>query len=246
MPGTGASSAPDRPVPGREAPLRRHAGRAGAGAGGGLDAAAALDGDPGGDDTALALAAAGAVAFEAHAAAAKDRIQVLGGIGFTWEHDAHLYLRRALALRQLFGGAGPWRAAAARAALAGVRRHLAVDLPAGAEALRAEVRATVEAVAALPADQRRSRLADAGLLVPHWALPWGRDAGAVEQVVIDQELRRAGVRVPHLMVGAWAAPTIAVHGTPEQQERGWGRRCAARSPGASCSASRRRARTWRR
>jgi alkylation response protein AidB-like acyl-CoA dehydrogenase len=183
------------------------------------DAAAALDGDPGGDDTALAVAAAGAVAFEAYAAAAKDCIQVLGGIGFTWEHDAHLYLRRALALRQLFGGAGPWRAAAARAALAGVRRHLAVDLPAGAEALRAEVRATVEAVAALPAHQRRSRLADAGLLVPHWAPPWGRDAGAVEQVVIDQELRRAGVRVPHLMVGAWAAPTIAVHGTPEQQER---------------------------
>ena len=183
------------------------------------DAAAALDGGPGGDDTALAVAAAGAVAFEAYATAAKDCIQVLGGIGFTWEHDAHLYLRRALALRQLFGGAGPWRAAAARAALAGVRRHLAVDLPAGAEALRAEVRATVESVAALPADQRRSRLADAGLLVPHWAPPWGRDAGAVEQVVIDQELRRAKVRVPHLMVGAWAAPTIAVHGTPEQQER---------------------------
>jgi alkylation response protein AidB-like acyl-CoA dehydrogenase len=32
---------------------------------------------------------------------AKDCIQVLGGIGFTWEHDAHLYLRRALTLRQL-------------------------------------------------------------------------------------------------------------------------------------------------
>ncbi|HET8618470.1 MAG TPA: acyl-CoA dehydrogenase family protein, partial [Acidimicrobiales bacterium] len=190
------------------------------------DAAAALDGHgrPGAEGlgesgAALAVAAAGAIAFEAFAAVAKDCIQVLGGIGFTWEHDAHLYLRRALALRQLFGGAGPWRAAAARAALAGVRRHLAVDLPAGAEARRAEVRATVESIAALPAGQRRSRLADAGLLVPHWAPPWGRDAGAVEQVVIDQELRRAQVRVPHLMVGAWAAPTIAVHGTPEQQER---------------------------
>ena len=32
---------------------------------------------------------------------AKDCVQVLGGIGFTWEHDAHLYLRRALVLRQL-------------------------------------------------------------------------------------------------------------------------------------------------
>jgi alkylation response protein AidB-like acyl-CoA dehydrogenase len=41
----------------------------------------------------------------------------------------------------------------------------------------------------------------------------------VEQVVIDQELRRAKVRAPHLQVGAWAAPTIAAHGTVEQQER---------------------------
>ncbi|HEX6521216.1 MAG TPA: acyl-CoA dehydrogenase family protein [Streptosporangiaceae bacterium] len=32
---------------------------------------------------------------------AKDCIQVLGGIGFTWEHDAHLYLRRAVGLRAL-------------------------------------------------------------------------------------------------------------------------------------------------
>jgi alkylation response protein AidB-like acyl-CoA dehydrogenase len=41
----------------------------------------------------------------------------------------------------------------------------------------------------------------------------------VEQLVIAQELRRAKIRVPHLAVGAWAAPTIATHGTPEQQER---------------------------
>ncbi len=34
---------------------------------------------------------------------------VRGGIGFTWEHDAHLYLRRALALRQLLGGSRAWR-----------------------------------------------------------------------------------------------------------------------------------------
>ncbi|HET8620652.1 MAG TPA: acyl-CoA dehydrogenase, partial [Acidimicrobiales bacterium] len=183
------------------------------------DAAAALDGDPRGDDTALAVAAAGAVAFEAYAAAAKDCIQVLGGIGFTWEHDAHLYLRRAAALRQLFGGAAPWRVATARAALDGVRRHLGLELPADAESFRAEVRTTVEEIAELPRDERRRRLADTGLLVPHWAPPWGRNAGAAQQLVIDQELRRAKVRVPHLQVGAWAAPTIAAHGTPEQQER---------------------------
>jgi len=183
------------------------------------DASAALDGaDPDGPEAALAVAAAGAVAFEAYAAVAKDCIQVLGGIGFTWEHDAHLYLRRALALRQLFGTSA-WRAAAARGALGGARRRLGLDLPAGAGPARDEIRAVVADVAALPPEQRRRRLADTGLLVPHWAPPWGRGAGPAEQLVIDQELRRAGVRVPHLQVGAWAAPTIAVHGTPEQQER---------------------------
>ncbi|MBV9449901.1 MAG: acyl-CoA dehydrogenase family protein [Streptosporangiaceae bacterium] len=42
-----------------------------------------------------------AVALDDAVENAKDCIQVLGGIGFTWEHDAHLYLRRAVALRAL-------------------------------------------------------------------------------------------------------------------------------------------------
>jgi alkylation response protein AidB-like acyl-CoA dehydrogenase len=40
--------------------------------------------------------------------------------------------------------------------------------------------------------------------------------------VIDEELRRAGVRRPHLQVAAWALPTLIEHGTPEQQERWMG------------------------
>jgi alkylation response protein AidB-like acyl-CoA dehydrogenase len=184
------------------------------------DAAAALDGDdPFGPEAQVAVAAAGALAFDAYVDNAKDAIQVLGGIGFTWEHDAHLYLRRAVALRQLFGGPSRWRAQLARTAVTGIRRHLSLDLPPEAESLRAEIADVVDAIAALPKDQRRIPLADAGLIVPHWPAPWGRDASAVEQVVIDQELRRAKVRPPHLQVGAWAAPTIAAHGTVEQQER---------------------------
>jgi alkylation response protein AidB-like acyl-CoA dehydrogenase len=185
------------------------------------DAAAALDGGkPDGAEAQLAVAAAGAIAFDGFAAVAKDCIQVLGGVGFTWEHDAHLYLRRALALRQLFGGAGPWRAAAARGALGGARRRIGLDdLPAESEPVDDEIRLAVGEIAKLPKEERRARLADTGLLVPHWAPPWGRGAGPAEQIVIERELRRAHVRVPHLQVGAWAAPTIAVHGTVEQQER---------------------------
>ena len=233
--GPAAVRSSHRAVPGREAPVCRHARAPRAGAGRGLGRrrcpgramarmAARLRRS---SRAALSVAAAGAVAFDGFAAVAKDCIQVLGGIGFTWEHDAHLYLRRALALRQLFGGPSPWRQATARLALEGVRRQLTLELPAEADTLRDEVRAVVEVVAALPKDDRRTALANAGLIVPHWAPPWGRDAGAVEQLVIDEELRRAQVRVPHLQVGAWAAPTIAVHGTIEQQER-WVRSHAAR------------------
>jgi alkylation response protein AidB-like acyl-CoA dehydrogenase len=81
----------------------------------------------------LAAAAAAALALDDAVANAKDCIQVLGGIGFTWEHDAHLYLRRALALRALLGGSPRWRArAAALAAAARGVRGGGEPLPRGA------------------------------------------------------------------------------------------------------------------
>jgi 3-oxochol-4-en-24-oyl-CoA dehydrogenase len=69
----------------------------------------------------LAAAAAAALVLDDAVENAKDCIQVLGGIGFTWEHPAHLYLRRALALRQLLGGSAPWRIRTAELAAAGAR-----------------------------------------------------------------------------------------------------------------------------
>jgi 3-oxochol-4-en-24-oyl-CoA dehydrogenase len=72
----------------------------------------------------LAAAAAAALALDDAVDNAKDCIQVLGGIGFTWEHDAHLYLRRALALRQLLGGSPAWRTRLAAMAAAGARRRV--------------------------------------------------------------------------------------------------------------------------
>jgi alkylation response protein AidB-like acyl-CoA dehydrogenase len=70
----------------------------------------------------LAAAAAAALALDDAVDNAKDCIQVLGGIGFTWEHDAHLYLRRALVLRQLLGGSPGWRTHAAQLGAAAPRR----------------------------------------------------------------------------------------------------------------------------
>ncbi len=171
------------------------------------------------DELPLTAAVAASIALDAGVDVAKDAIQVLGGIGFTWEHDAHLYLRRALTLRQLLGPTSRWRTRVAELTLDGARRSLAVTLDDATEAQRDEVRAQVQRVAELPVDQRRIRLADTGLLVPHWPAPYGQDASAALQLLIDEELRGAGVERPDLVIGAWAVPTIIEHGTPEQSER---------------------------
>jgi alkylation response protein AidB-like acyl-CoA dehydrogenase len=183
------------------------------------DAAQAADA---GDESQARLSAvlAGAFALDAYVECAKSCVQVLGGMGFTWEHDAHLHLRRALTLRQLLGPTSALRMEASRAAIAGSRRGLEIELPEDAGRLRDEVRATIaEVSAASDSTERRRRLVDTGLLTPHWPAPWGRGAGPVEQLVIDEELHAAHLHRPHLAVGAWALPTIIAHGTPEQQER---------------------------
>ncbi len=167
----------------------------------------------------LTACVAGALTIDACFQTAKDCVQVLGGIGFTWEHDAHVYLRRMISLRALLGGSGGWSARTAQAALAGASRRLAADLPPEAEVLGDEVRAFLGSLDGLDDLARRHALAEAGYLAPHWPEPWGRNAGAVEQLVIDREFRAAKVVRPSLVIGAWALPPLMVYGTTEQQER---------------------------
>ncbi len=63
-------------------------------------------------------------------------------------------------------------------------------------------------------------LAEAGLVAPHWPRPWGLSADPVHQLVIDDELRRAGVRRPVNPIGiGWAGPTLLHAGTDEQKHR---------------------------
>ncbi|MFO1536683.1 MAG: acyl-CoA dehydrogenase family protein [Actinomycetota bacterium] len=182
------------------------------------DAARAAD-DPESAGADLAIAAGAALAFDAAFANAKDCVQTLGGIGFTWEHDAHVYLRRAMTLRAVVGEPTEWRARAARRALAGDRRPLSVELGPDADAVRAEVWAFLDEVGALDPDAQRRRIAEAGYLMPTWPTPWGRGARAVEQVVIEQEFRAAKVRRPSIVVGAWALPPLIMYGTEAQQQR---------------------------
>jgi alkylation response protein AidB-like acyl-CoA dehydrogenase len=180
------------------------------------DAARAADEAP--QEHPLAAAAAAALALDAAVDNAKDCIQVLGGIGFTWEHDAHLYLRRALALRQLLGGSAAWRARAGQLALAGARRWLRLTTS-DQSAEGAAARAVAAEVAALPEDQRRAALADAGYVAPQWPAPYGLSAAPAAQIVIDQELDQAGIARPDLSIGGWAAAAVVSHGSPAQRER---------------------------
>ena len=167
----------------------------------------------------LAVTVAAATALEAAVECAKSCIQVLGGIGFTWEHDAHLYLKRALASRQLLGGTASWHLAAARMAKDGVRRHRALELGDEAETTRAEVREFLRTLDGLDDRKRRIAIADAGYLVPHWPTPYGRAAAPLEQLVIDEEFAAAGVSRADLIIGNWALPTILEYGTDAQRDR---------------------------
>jgi alkylation response protein AidB-like acyl-CoA dehydrogenase len=65
----------------------------------------------------LAAATARATASEAFFEAATENLQIHGGIGFTWEHDAHLYLRRARASQALLGDVATQRERVATAIL---------------------------------------------------------------------------------------------------------------------------------
>ncbi len=57
-------------------------------------------------------------------------------------------------------------------------------------------------------------------MVPHWAPPFGLDADPVAQLIIDEELRSAGVRRPVNPIGiGWAGPTLLYAGSEEQKER---------------------------
>ncbi|MGZ4577910.1 MAG: acyl-CoA dehydrogenase family protein [Mycobacterium sp.] len=179
-------------------------------------ARAAADSDS--DQFSIAAALAASIGIAAAKANLKDCIQVLGGIGCTWEHDAHLYLRRAHAIGRFLGGAERWLRRVTELTQGGVRRRLGIDLT-DVEGQRAEIAAAVAEVAALPVEKRQAALAEAGLQAPHWPTPHGRGASPAEQLLIDQEMAAAGVARPDLVIGWWAAPTILEHGTPEQIER---------------------------
>lgn len=180
------------------------------------DAAYALDRD---DDTAdYAAAVAALIIPDAAVQVAQDCIQVHGGIGFTWEHDAHLYYRRALALRGQLGARDERAEAVAGYALSGLTLPSELELPAEAEQIRAGIRAELAEIAQIDdEDDQLVALGDGGWNLPHLPRPYGRSASPLEQVVISQEIKASGIPMPQLLMGTWAVGAIVPHGDERQR-----------------------------
>jgi alkylation response protein AidB-like acyl-CoA dehydrogenase len=180
------------------------------------DAASVAAGDL--DQFEVASAVAASLAAPAFLDNSHLNTQVHGGIGYTWEHDAHLLMRRALAIASVVEGHDPGSQIIA-SSRAGVTRTIEVELPEEAQALRVDIRAFAEEAASLDDDAALERLVETGYVMPHWPKPWGREASPVEQLVIEEEFRRAGVFRPEYGIAAWVVLTLVQHGSADQVER---------------------------
>jgi alkylation response protein AidB-like acyl-CoA dehydrogenase len=168
------------------------------------------------DRAELAGAVAGTIALRNFMRCAEINVQIHGGIGFTWDHDAHLYLRRAASLAALFDPAEKAADDVLRLISAGVTRDSEVPLPAAAQRIQEDAHAFLASLEGRDEPDKQRAFARSGYLMPEWPTPWGRGADALQQYVVKQELRslpRPVIDVP------WVPMTIGQEGTREQTER---------------------------
>ena len=179
------------------------------------------DASENGTGTAFEFAAAVAATLAPAAAqhCTQDCIQVHGGIGYTWEHDTNVYYRRALGLVASFGSAVHYPRKVFDTATKTGMRTLDIDLDPETEKLRAEVRADVAALKAIPREERTTAIAEGGWVLPYLPRPWGRAAGPAEQIIIAQEFSTGRVKRPNMGIAAWLIPSIVAYGTEEQKQR---------------------------
>jgi alkylation response protein AidB-like acyl-CoA dehydrogenase len=181
------------------------------------DAARAID--EASPDVEFAAAVAATLAPTAAQRCTQDCIQVHGGIGFTWEHDTNVYYRRALMLAACFGRNSEYPQKVVDTATSTGMRAVDIDLDPDTEKLRAEIRAEVAALKAMPREPRRVAIAEAGWVLPYLPRPWGRAASAVEQIIVAQEFTTGRVKRPQVGIAAWIIPSIVAFGTDEQKQR---------------------------
>jgi len=181
------------------------------------DAARAID--EASPDTEFAAAVAATLAPTAAQRCTQDCIQVHGGIGFTWEHDANVYYRRALILAASFGRGSEYPQKVVDTATSTGTRPVDIDLDPETEKLRAEIRAEVAALKAMDRQARGIAIAEAGWVLPYLPKPWGRASSPVEQIIIAQEFSSGRVKRPQVGIAAWIIPSIVAFGTEAQKQR---------------------------
>lgn len=184
------------------------------------DAARALDdGGESSSDVEFAAAVAATLAPATAQRCTQDCIQVHGGIGFTWEHDTNVYYRRALMLAACFGRGSEYPQRVVDTATTAGMRPVDIDLDPSTEKLRAQIRAEVAALKAMPREPRTVAIAEGGWVLPYLPKPWGRAASPVEQIIIAQEFTAGRVKRPQIAIATWIVPSIVAFGTDNQKQR---------------------------
>ena len=203
-----------------------------------LGAAFAMD--AGEADAHLSAHTAKAFCSDAAFQCAGESIQIHGGIGFTWEHDAHFYFKRARATQSLFGHPRVHREKVAAAMLEGAEPLPTDSVGADDEAFRREIRgwlgehlqgefASLKGrgwAGDMDGAVEGRRAWEKKLAEGRWTgLTWptevgGRAATLAQEVIFLEEYTRADApgRVGHIGEGL-LGPTLIAFGTDEQKKR---------------------------
>ncbi|MGE2837012.1 acyl-CoA dehydrogenase family protein [Mycobacterium sp. SMC-4] len=162
-----------------------------------------------------------------------DALTMFGAIGFTWEHDLHLYWRKATSLAASIGPAGDF-AETLGALTVTENRDVSVKLGDADAEFRRWIADTLDHAMTLRNDRpgrqgdyenlatgpQRTLLADAGLIAPHWPKPWGVAATQRQLLIIDEEFaKRPALVRPSLNIAEWILPTIISSAPEHLQQR---------------------------
>ncbi len=188
------------------------------------------------DQHRIAAAGAAVIAISPVPDLVLDTLTMFGAIGYTWEHDLHLYWRRAISLAASIGPANRWaRRLGERTCTQ--QRDMSVNLGPLSQAesdFRSRTAETLDAALALHNDRpgrqgpyehfaggpQRTAIAEAGLVAPHWSPPWGIDASPLQQLIIDEEFdKRPAMVRPSLGIAEWILPSVLRAGSKDLQER---------------------------
>jgi alkylation response protein AidB-like acyl-CoA dehydrogenase len=202
-----------------------------------LITAAAWDGvraaDESLDQHRLAAAAATVIAISPVPDLVLDTLTMFGAIGYTWEHDLHLYWRRAISLAASIGPANRWARRLGQFTCT-QQRDMSVNLGDAESGFRSRIAQTLDAALALHNDRpgrqgpyehfaggpQRTAIAEAGLIAPHWLPPWGIDASPLQQLIIDEEFdKRPAMIRPSLGIAEWILPSVLRAGSKDLQEK---------------------------